>query len=608
MRLFLLVFVAVGFIAAQSVEGLSQCTATIQYPPETIVPQLTWETMPGGVFPNEYMVFAVEPGYLYSFSTCGINDSGGSFPADLTLRTNTGALLAHANNTCGDQAQLDWASGFSGTVHLHVLIYPCITGVGFNQIMHKRTPICEALPECVDTDDPAFPLFFSLSSSCCFDQWTPQCQTLYDNYSWSCSLTANCGASVELCVDRNMDNERLITITGPEPNSWVVIDFASGYLEECCDFINVYQGTGTEGALLGSQLTGNLGGLSFATNGAITVAATSNDTLDCVSSPEAVPPIRIHSSCIPFKVACSVTPAACVDMSSAAYYETIVYDPWCCDVIWDTICTLYYSDLNPSCSRPSWCNNMEPIICDESVPGSTVDQASDPIPVNCGVLNSNAPKQGFTLEGTGDYFTVSLSEMDFPARLWVIETNTCFVNDGVCVAASEFGSGLPPVVSFSSEAGVEYKIIVGGENLTSGTYTLHLSCETAGCTHADACNYDPLALVDDEGCVFVGDPCDDGDPNTLDDVYTEDCLCEGIPDQVTNPLAPSFELYPNPASGTVTVTVDVPGNHLFSIYDLTGRMVVETTINRQMSVSLPNLATGTYVARIGDTRKVLQLQ
>jgi len=47
-----------------------------------------------------------------------------------------------------------------------------------------------------------------------------------------------------------------------------------------------------------------------------------------------------------------------------------------------------------------------------------------------------------------------------------------------------------------------------------------------GCMSASACNFNPAANEDDASCVFLGDPCDDGDALTFDDVYT-DCSAEG---------------------------------------------------------------------------------
>ena len=49
----------------------------------------------------------------------------------------------------------------------------------------------------------------------------------------------------------------------------------------------------------------------------------------------------------------------------------------------------------------------------------------------------------------------------------------------------------------------------------------------AGCIDEAACNYDPSAGVSDGSCLFVGEPCDDGWSNTINDVVTENCQCEG---------------------------------------------------------------------------------
>ena len=61
------------------------------------------------------------------------------------------------------------------------------------------------------------------------------------------------------------------------------------------------------------------------------------------------------------------------------------------------------------------------------------------------------------------------------------------------------------------------------------TYNDECECEgealQAGCTYEDACNYDPEAEFDNNTCLFVGDPCDDEDPNTVDEEVQEDCEC-----------------------------------------------------------------------------------
>ena len=48
-----------------------------------------------------------------------------------------------------------------------------------------------------------------------------------------------------------------------------------------------------------------------------------------------------------------------------------------------------------------------------------------------------------------------------------------------------------------------------------------------GCTNPNACNYDEEADFSDGSCLFSGDPCDDGDASTSNDAYNDACECEG---------------------------------------------------------------------------------
>ena len=69
-----------------------------------------------------------------------------------------------------------------------------------------------------------------------------------------------------------------------------------------------------------------------------------------------------------------------------------------------------------------------------------------------------------------------------------------------------------------------------------------------GCTFASACNYEPEATFNDGTCILLGSACDDGDADTFDDVYT-DCGqpnygCTGTPITVpgcTDPAACNYD-------------------------------------------------------------------
>lgn len=48
-----------------------------------------------------------------------------------------------------------------------------------------------------------------------------------------------------------------------------------------------------------------------------------------------------------------------------------------------------------------------------------------------------------------------------------------------------------------------------------------------GCTEPAACNYNVDAVIEDFTCAFPNDPCDDGDFTTINDLYNADCGCVG---------------------------------------------------------------------------------
>jgi hypothetical protein len=53
------------------------------------------------------------------------------------------------------------------------------------------------------------------------------------------------------------------------------------------------------------------------------------------------------------------------------------------------------------------------------------------------------------------------------------------------------------------------------------------SCTYPGCNNINACNYDALAGCNDGNCTLIGDSCDDGDSDTVNDLIQDDCGCEG---------------------------------------------------------------------------------
>lgn len=63
-----------------------------------------------------------------------------------------------------------------------------------------------------------------------------------------------------------------------------------------------------------------------------------------------------------------------------------------------------------------------------------------------------------------------------------------------------------------------------------------------GCMNPAACNFNPLATVDNGTCLFPGALCDDSNPNTINDSINPDCICIGnvIVYGCTNPLSCTY--------------------------------------------------------------------
>ena len=131
--------------------------------------------------------------------------------------------------------------------------------------------------------------------------------------------------------------------------------------------------------------------------------------------------------------------------------------------------------------------------------------------------------------------------------------------------------------------------------------------EVPGCTDIAACNYDELATDDDGSCVLVGDSCDDGDENTINDTIDANCECVGEVDGVAEARL-AFGLFPNPTSGEVTL--ELAGFHTgvtVQVLDGAGRVVwvaQNMALQGNTLLDLSVLSSGTYNVMLSDVRGV----
>lgn len=105
-----------------------------------------------------------------------------------------------------------------------------------------------------------------------------------------------------------------------------------------------------------------------------------------------------------------------------------------------------------------------------------------------------------------------------------------------------------------------------------------------------------LALGLSEDIVGVGDPCDDGDPNTEMDAYIAGCICQGLQIGIgENSVANGLDVMPNPVHDMLRVT-SANGTILgYELFDATGRRVRAEGVNaRQFTVDRAGLQAGAY--------------
>jgi len=132
-----------------------------------------------------------------------------------------------------------------------------------------------------------------------------------------------------------------------------------------------------------------------------------------------------------------------------------------------------------------------------------------------------------------------------------------------------------------------------------------------GCTYSSACNFSSYATEDDDSCFFIGDSCDDEDPETTDDVIQEDCECVGeIHILVSELEAFSVLTYPNPASNNLTIDLGaLTGlNTMIKLYDSSSKLVFEKQSTSTLIIDVSVYAKGLYTLELSTFDKVLRSQ
>ena len=125
--------------------------------------------------------------------------------------------------------------------------------------------------------------------------------------------------------------------------------------------------------------------------------------------------------------------------------------------------------------------------------------------------------------------------------------------------------------------------------------TLYVS----GCMDSSACNYNPLANIDDNSCILPGSPCDDGNALTINDSLDINCNCVGIDITGLNDNPFEFELNPNPATNILLLESSMADQKTIYIIDIQGKVLREIpSFGKTQSIDCSTLASGTYFIKV----------
>lgn len=100
-----------------------------------------------------------------------------------------------------------------------------------------------------------------------------------------------------------------------------------------------------------------------------------------------------------------------------------------------------------------------------------------------------------------------------------------------------------------------------------------------GCTDATACNYSDVANTDDGSCLYAGTTCDDGDSTTTNDVITDLCVCAGTPVTGVEEFDATISVYPNPTHDVLNVNFPLQGVYTLSVRNAVGQVVFQNKVS-----------------------------
>ncbi|MEN9743951.1 MAG: hypothetical protein RLZZ65_1756 [Bacteroidota bacterium] len=120
-----------------------------------------------------------------------------------------------------------------------------------------------------------------------------------------------------------------------------------------------------------------------------------------------------------------------------------------------------------------------------------------------------------------------------------------------------------------------------------------------GCMDSSACNFNPLANTNDNSCIFPGSPCDDNNALTINDSINDNCQCVGQDISGIKEFDLLANVSPNPTTGQLTIQLAQTEPATIYICNLEGKVLQENKMDKPtLTLQLGTLAKGTYLIKV----------
>ena len=142
----------------------------------------------------------------------------------------------------------------------------------------------------------------------------------------------------------------------------------------------------------------------------------------------------------------------------------------------------------------------------------------------------------------------------------------------------------------------------GDATTSNDMYNDSCECEgesaVTGCINPNACNYNADAVESDGSCLFPGDPCDDGDESTANDMYNDACECLGEEPNGTQEQILDIAIFPNPVNGRLSIELKPGLPAAIALFDPVGRIMSTWNTIGSMNLDLRHLPPGQYIISV----------